>query len=269
MRACRRRQSRKTEIAGVNPGAAPLDGQQPEDRRDGARTCRWQPIPTVILSACQDMEMTLNLDADMTQRRPAISRRAMLGLAGVACASTVVGGASASRASEARIVSITVRDSLPVMRPDTPVPHDPAQLFHFQLSTTRNTVVYAARFDANGLLATDDPVSIYWRRYQSDGSTRPLNLAERMFAYSLDFRPVTSAGVFGFTFRAVPSFPLELRQIAPFRAGFFGRHDGREMQLIYGYLTVINGLIPQVPALRMFGSLSGGGYGDVVLVPRG
>lgn len=204
-----------------------------------------------------------------TGDRRLLKRRNVLSLAGGACLWGAVGAPGPAMAASARIVSITIRKSLPVMRPDTPVPHDPGLLFYFQLSSTRNTVVYAARYDEEGQLDRKNPVSIYWRKYQTDGGTRALNVAERTFAYSLDYRARKEADSIDFSFRAVPGFTLSLRQTAPYRAGFFGSHGGREMELIYGYLTVIDGPIPKVPEIRMFGRVAGEGYGDVLLKPRG
>lgn len=77
------------------------------------------------------------------------------------------------------------------------------------------------------------------------------------------------AGEFDIAFGALPGFPPVLRQIAPFEAAFFGRHDGQEMRLIYDYLTVIDGLIPRVPESRMFGQLANGHFGKTVIAPQG
>jgi hypothetical protein len=192
-------------------------------------------------------------------------RRAFLATGLAACALGPTGAA----ARNARVISVSTRRSLPVMRPDTPTPADRGQIFYFQLSSTRNTVVYAARFGSDGRLDARNPVVIYWRNYQGAGDTRSLNFPERALAYGLNISAGAAAGDFEISFRAVAGFPLVLRQIAPFEAAFIGRHQGLEMRLIYGYLTVIDGLIPRVPELRMFGQLPDGQYGEAVIEPRG
>jgi len=205
----------------------------------------------------------------MDRKSSSHTRRGVVGAIGAMATAGAFGLAGAAQARAFRIISITSSRRLPVMRADTPVPADPGLIFHFQLSTTPNTVIYAARFDAAGNLDTREPVSIYWRRYAAGGDTRALNFPERQLAYGLILRQASSQREIPFSFRAVPDYPLVLRQIAPFEAGFFGQHEGREMRLIYGYLEVIDGLIPQVPELRMFGAVSSGLFAEVVIAPRG
>lgn len=171
-------------------------------------------------------------------------------------------------AHDARIVSITETATLPVMRPDTPVPDDPGQVLYLQRSTNRNTVVYAARFDGAGRLDPWAPVAVYWRRYEEVGQIRALKVMEREFAYGLRVRPGVDPGSYRISFRAVPGMEMTLRQDAPFAASLHGSDGTRDLRLRYGYVNAIDGLIPQVVEVRMFGTLSTGRHATVVLRPN-
>lgn len=165
----------------------------------------------------------------------------------------------------ARVAGYTESHSLPVMRPDTPVPADPGQVLYLQRSTNRNTVVYAARFDAAGRLDPREPIAVYWRRYEEQGQTRGLNALERRLAYGLRFRPGTEAGTFLVSFRAVPDLEMTLRQSAPFQAALYGTHAQHSIRLRYGHVEALDGLIPQVTEIRFFGLLNSGRYATIIL----
>ena len=67
---------------------------------------------------------------------------------------------------------------------DYPVPEKRQELlFYIQRNHNANTIVYDAIFDAQGDLDSQQPVSVYWIRYQEQGQTMKLRTIERMFAY--------------------------------------------------------------------------------------
>ena len=66
-----------------------------------------------------------------------------------------------------------------------PVPDDPGMLFYIQRSTNENTIVYALKPDAHGLPAVDQPVQVFWSRYQEDGRRADLDFIQRTFAYGI------------------------------------------------------------------------------------
>lgn len=171
-------------------------------------------------------------------------------------------------ARDARIAAITESSDMPVMRADTPVPDDPGQVLYLQRSTNRNTVVYAARFDAKGRLDPRGPITAYWRRYEEQGQARALKMIERELAYGLRAKPGSEAGSYSVSFRAVPGLKMTLRQSAPFEAALYATDGERVLRLRYGYIEAIDGLIPEVVEVRIFGTLSKGRFATVVLVPN-
>jgi hypothetical protein len=79
--------------------------------------------------------------------------------------------------------TVTELDRLPPLPGDFPVPHDPGQLFYLQRSMNSNTVVYAANLDPGGTIDPQNPLNVFWRRYNNEGERRPLNFFERVLAF--------------------------------------------------------------------------------------
>lgn len=139
-------------------------------------------------------------------------------------------------------------DRIPAINPAYPVPADPGLLFYVQRSANSNTVVYAARPDQ-----PDHPVEAYWRLFNIDGKTRPLNFAERMLAYGISDLRRTGPAV-TFHIRALPERELTLAPDADGRPAVWTRFGDRTVRLVYVYLQVDDhGLVPSVPWLDLFG----------------
>ncbi|OFY92636.1 MAG: hypothetical protein A3K10_12770 [Bacteroidetes bacterium RIFCSPLOWO2_12_FULL_31_6] len=71
-----------------------------------------------------------------------------------------------------------------------PVPTDKNMLFYIQKSFNTNAVVYTANIGKDGKLNPDEPVKVFWRRYQEDGRIRELKYLEKQFAFGVDFKPI-------------------------------------------------------------------------------
>jgi len=72
-----------------------------------------------------------------------------------------------------------------------PVPDKTTErLFYIQRNHNANTIVYDANFDAQGILAANSPVDVYWLRYQEQGQRMELRKIEELFAYGVDCSPV-------------------------------------------------------------------------------
>ncbi|HET7410000.1 MAG TPA: DUF4833 domain-containing protein [Paracoccaceae bacterium] len=156
-----------------------------------------------------------------------------------------------AQAAELRLVGVTAAGQPPA--PEYPVPNDAGMVLYMQRSTNPNTVVYAARFGADGRLDQKDPITAYWRRFNTDGHVKDLSTIERRMAYG-----VTSSrrepGVFDVRFRAIPDIPLVLEQRGPGQAVLTFAPKGQAIDLTYGYLEVDeSGLIPSVTGIKLFG----------------
>ncbi len=161
-------------------------------------------------------------------------------------------------------VSVMARPSLSVLsRSETPhLPHvnpefrhptDAHQLFFLQRTINANTVVYTARFDADGNLQSDTPVAVYWRRFQDKGQVMSLRWYERVFGFGTRIRQTDTSNTLQFSFNGLKSEALVLRQTGPFSAALFAQFNNREYRLIYAYLDVDeSGLFPKVTRLRLY-----------------
>src|SRR5699024_959923 len=141
----------------------------------------------------------------------------------------------------------------PQPAPTYPVPNDAGMVFYMQRSTNPNTVVYAARFGADGRLDRSDPISAYWRRYNSDGRAKKLSFLERRMAYGVTTSR-RAAGVFDMRFRAIPDIALTLGQRGPGQAVLSIAPQGQPIDLSYGYLEVDDSsLMPSVTGIKLYG----------------
>ena len=84
-----------------------------------------------------------------------------------------------------------------------PIPPDSdIRLFYLQRSTNPNTVVYDANLKANAQLNAEQPVNVYWLRYNTNGERRELSFSESKFAYGLNFDPIDNSNAYLITLLA-------------------------------------------------------------------
>lgn len=151
---------------------------------------------------------------------------------------------------------ITELDKMPRIHPEYPVPSEPNQVFYIERSSNSNTVVYCANLDKDGKLNKNEPVIAYWRWYNVDGHTKPLNFAERMMAYGIKaMKQDGPNGSFSFKIAAMPERTLYIGLDAKGQPEVFGKIGNRWAKLSYIYLEVVDkGLLPDVPSLDFFGT---------------
>jgi hypothetical protein len=73
----------------------------------------------------------------------------------------------------------TAVDSFPV--PKT----GPKQLFYLQRTTNSNTIICELNTDARGQVIKDNPVHVYWIRYDEGGEKKELSYIQETFAYGM------------------------------------------------------------------------------------
>ena len=159
--------------------------------------------------------------------------------------------------AQARDFSSSVGESAEIahLRPEFKVPDEPNQLFYVQRSPNSNTVVYAAKLDAQGNFDSRAPVEAFWRKFNIDGSKQPLNFFERMSAYGVNMNARKAGQPITFTIAALPQRQLTLRLDAKHRPEATMQIGGRSVKVAYVYLEVVEGgLIPSVPSLDIFGT---------------
>lgn len=58
-------------------------------------------------------------------------------------------------------------------------------LFYLQRTSNTNTIICELNIQKNGLVDEDDPVHVFWIRYQEKGQKEELNYVQRNFAYGI------------------------------------------------------------------------------------
>lgn len=95
-----------------------------------------------------------------------------------------------------------------------PVPSDENMLFYVQKSFNQNTVVYTLNLNENGTINHNDPVNVFWRRYQEDGRKRELTAIEKTFGYGVKAKPLkTKPNTYVFTIAAIKDMQFIVTQV--------------------------------------------------------
>lgn len=71
-------------------------------------------------------------------------------------------------------------------------PESPNLLFYLQRQPNTNTVIYDLNIK-NNKLDTNDPVHVYWIRYQEKGQKEELSWIQRTFAYGINFKKISNS----------------------------------------------------------------------------
>ena len=159
--------------------------------------------------------------------------------------------------AQARDFSSSVTESAEIqqLRPEFKVPDEPNQLFYVQRSPNANTVIYAAKLDAQGNFDSRGPVEAFWRKFNIDGSKQPLNFMERMMAYGVKVNARKAGEPITFTIASLPQRKLTLGWDAQHHPQATMTMGSRVVKLAYVYLHVVEGgLMPSVPELDIFGT---------------
>jgi len=159
--------------------------------------------------------------------------------------------------AQARDFSSTISESdqLVRLRPEFKVPDEPNQLFYVQRSPNANTVIYAARLDAQGNFDAGAPVDAFWRKFNIDGSRQKLNFIEGMMAYGVKVDTRKPGQPITFTIAALPERKLTLGWDAQHHPQATMRIGSHLVRVSYVYLQVVEGgLVPAVPSLDVLGT---------------
>lgn len=73
----------------------------------------------------------------------------------------------------------TALDSFPIPKPTA------KQLFYLQRTTNSNTIICDLNTDSKGQLIKDNPVHVYWIRYDEGGEKKELSYIQETFAYGI------------------------------------------------------------------------------------
>ncbi|RYD55463.1 MAG: DUF4833 domain-containing protein [Sphingobacteriales bacterium] len=84
-------------------------------------------------------------------------------------------------------------------------------LFYVQRTPNTNTIVYELNRGKDGKLNAEEPIHIFWLRYQEDGKRKELNFIQRKFAYGLKVKK-QKEDAYDLRFVSYDKHPLFLRK---------------------------------------------------------
>jgi Domain of unknown function (DUF4833) len=146
-----------------------------------------------------------------------------------------------------------------------PVPSgNPYQLFYLQRQPNTNTIAVELNIK-NGQVDLDNPVHVYWLRYQHENGQRvELNFIQRNFAYGMNVDKI-SPGIYNLSFVSYKKLKIRLERGANnvWRA-FFHAANGSNIILKRIYLHINGGTLwkPKVDYVELKG-LEQGTYKEV------
>lgn len=94
-----------------------------------------------------------------------------------------------------------------------PTPAVANKLFYVQRDPNTNTIIYDLNLDTKGQPDADNPVHVYWIKYNEKGQKEELNYIQRKFAYGIVSKPLDN-GKFDIRFVSYKKYPLELMKSA-------------------------------------------------------
>lgn len=127
-------------------------------------------------------------------------------------------------------------------------------LFYIQRNHNSNTIIYNANFDSNGNLNKEEPILVYWIRYEENGQKMELRTIEKWYAYGVDWVRVNDRNTYKLTMVADKSRAFTLTQIEPFKAIVTTQINNINSELESMYIFADNSKAwPTVEYIEFFG----------------
>ena len=127
-------------------------------------------------------------------------------------------------------------------------------LFYIQRNHNANTIIYDANYDANGRLIKDEPIIVYWRRYDEQGQKMELRTIEKWYAYGVDFEKTAFENTYKIILVADKERSFTLKQISAFKTVVYTVIDGKQSVMDHLYIYADNsGAWPTVKYIELFG----------------
>jgi hypothetical protein len=118
----------------------------------------------------------------------------------------------------------------PVPVDSMPVPSgNPKQLFYLQRTPNTNTIVIELN-DRNGTPDADDPVHVFWLRYQEQGQRAELSYIQRSYAYGIKAKQL-GPEKYELHFVSYKKYSMYLIKAADHQYHVFADLNGREIIL--------------------------------------
>jgi phosphatidylglycerophosphate synthase len=130
------------------------------------------------------------------------------------------------------------------------------QLFYMQRDPNTNTIICALNVNSAGLLDKENPVLVYWLRYQEDGHKEELSYIQKKFAYGIQSKPISN-DEYELRFVSYKKFPLYLRKsTADNKYHVYVTVNNKKMQLDRIFVRIDGGSfwIPNIKYVELKGT---------------
>lgn len=138
-----------------------------------------------------------------------------------------------------------------------PTPPDAFQrLFYIQRTGSPNTVVYDAKFGADGQFQKDQPIDVYWIRFSEYGQRQDLNYLQRTLAYGVKTNISESSNEYIFHLVSYSQRKFRLKKNAQGRPVVVMMLNGKEAYLKRVFIELeptLFGLKPNIHYVEIFG----------------
>jgi phosphatidylglycerophosphate synthase len=152
--------------------------------------------------------------------------------------------------------NLTLGAATPKQTLTFPVPKGVAnQLFYLQRDPNTNTVIYQLNVDKSGQLDDDEPINVFWIRYDENGERKDLNFIQRKFAYGLSAKKI-AANKYELKFAAYGKVPFTLMKSSVDNAfHVYTLVANKQIQLERVYLRIEGGTfwVPNVKYIEFKG----------------
>jgi len=139
-------------------------------------------------------------------------------------------------------------------------PANPNQLFYLQRTPNTNTIVYEVNLK-NGKPDPEEPVRVFWLRYQEKGQKQDLSYIQRKFAYGIRYKKLTE-NQYELTFVSYKKYKMYLQAGADGRYRVYSTIGKKMSQLQKIYLKIKEGgsfWSPNIEYVEISGSDPGTG----------
>ncbi len=135
------------------------------------------------------------------------------------------------------------------------IPDDPNMMFYIQKNTNPNTIVYAMKLGTDGKMDPNEPMEVFWRRYQEDGARKKLAWLEKTFAFDFKVKPLEGkANTYVFSLIAMKGKKLYVTQTKSGKPNVFMKISGKTARLERIYVMVDDSKrIQSVNSMELFG----------------
>ena len=127
-------------------------------------------------------------------------------------------------------------------------------LFYIQRNHNANTIIYDAKYDDDGNLDKNEPIIVYWRRYDEQGQKMQLRTIEKWYAYGVDWEKVEHKKKYNIELIADKEHKFWLQQLAPYKSVIITEINKKRSILDHIYISADNsGLWPIVKYIELIG----------------